>query len=84
MRAPEIEKFVDVPQEPDHYVYRIKSTRNSSAKFGPCEVCGKACSEVFHQVEGRTFDLDGRIAITYHECKNRFGHEECLRGKRRK
>lgn len=83
MRTPEIERFVNVPQEPDRYVYRIKSTENSSTKFGPCEICGKACSEVFYQVEGKTFDLDGQIAITYHECKNLFGHEACLIGARR-
>lgn len=90
MRTPEISRFVNVPQEPGKYVYRIKSTGNSSAKFGPCEVCGKHCPEVFYQVEGQTFltdELDecgaGKICITYHECRNFFGHEECLIGARR-
>ena len=89
MKTREISRFENVPNEPDKYIYRIKSTRRSSADLGPCEICRKHCSEVFHQVEGKTYltdaldEVPGQIEMTYHECKNYFGHEECLRRSRR-
>jgi hypothetical protein len=90
MRTREITRFRNVPREPGKYVYRIKSTGHSSMRYGPCEVCKKGCSEVFYQVEGLTYCTDelddcgpGKICVTYHECRNLFGHEDCLRGARR-
>ena len=66
------------------YVYRIKSTKFSSARYGPCEVCRKDASEVFYQVEQTTYqEDDGTIHPTYYGCKNLFGHESCLIGARR-
>lgn len=68
------------------YRYRIKSTGLSSARFGPCEVCKKHCSEVFHQVEQKEFvsvEKPGEISLTHYECWDYFGHEQCLIGKQR-
>ena len=66
------------------YKYRIKSTGDSSAKFGPCEVCGKHASEVFYQVEERKYTrYDDSTGWTRYECRDFFGHEKCLRGQRR-
>lgn len=94
--------FEHIPSTLGAYVYRIKSTGYSSARYGACEVCSKPCSDVFYQVEGRTYDAErgtpheiaetnwtlavnshGWLCVTHHECKNYFGHEECLRSKRR-
>lgn len=90
MKPTEISRFEDVPNEPDRYVYRIKNLGAGSARYGPCEVCGRPASETSIQVEGRTYLTDafddegpGKIAITYHECETLWGHEECLRGARR-
>lgn len=89
MRTPEISRFENVPQEPDRYIYRIRSTRRSSAGLGPCEACSKHCSEVFYQVEGKTYltdaldEVPNQIEVTFYECRNYFGHEECLKGVRR-
>jgi hypothetical protein len=61
------------------YKYQLISTRDSSAKYGNCEVCKSPASEVFHQIESRRF----KNGWTYAECHNIFGHESCLRSKRR-
>lgn len=62
------------------YVYRIKNTGFASDRYGNCERCGKHCSEVFYQVEGRVFEPG---QVTHLECNNLFGHETCLIGARR-
>jgi hypothetical protein len=64
------------------YAYRLKSTRDSSQKFGPCECCGKHVSEVFIQAEMRATE-DGRY--TYHgiEDTHVFGHRDCLIARQR-
>jgi hypothetical protein len=36
------------------FEYRIASTRESSAKYGLCEICGQWASEVFTQTVYRT------------------------------
>lgn len=54
--------------------YRLSSTGGSSAKFGPCEVCGGHATEVFQQVEERAYSG----GWTQHECRRLFGHETCL------
>jgi hypothetical protein len=71
------------PDRPGVYVYRIRSTGAGSAKFGLCEVCQKYVSETFIQTEGVSFEYEGQIMITHHECAILFGHRECLLGKRR-
>lgn len=78
------DRFEAKPDRPGVYVYRIKNTGGSSARFGPCEVCGKPCSEVFYQVEGLTFsDAVTQLGVTYMGCRSLFGHKECLRKARR-
>lgn len=79
------------------YNYRLISTRHGSDKYGPCEVCGKRCDTVYHQIETRDFRFDEvdrqvaeklggtlpEIGQSHHECVSLFGHEECLVRKRR-
>lgn len=65
------------------FVYRIRNTGYSSDRFGACEVCQKRASEMYHQVEALAFDADGKVALTYHECHNLYGHEACLLSRRR-
>ena len=62
-----------IPQ-PIEYRYRLTATGASSDKYGPCEVCKKPATAVFHLVEERSF-ADG---WTYDGCRNLFGHENCL------
>lgn len=88
MRTPEIDRMTtpdgSMPARTapvGTYVYRIKSTGNSSARFGPCEVCGKHVSEVFIQTEGKIYQPK---EMTYYQCnKSLFGHEVCLIQQRR-
>lgn len=87
MRTPTIDRMVLPDGRPARdtapvgaYVYRIKSTGDSSAKFGPCELCGKHVSEVFLQTEGRIFEPN---QVTHYKCKDWFGHESCLISQRR-
>lgn len=55
--------------EREMYVrYTLNSTRSSSDKYGPCEVCGEPVGEVFIQTKYRGKAHAG--------CK--FGHKECL------
>lgn len=60
------------------YRYHIKSTNDSSAKFGPCEVCNKHVTEVFYQVEEK--------AMSHREGwmhqGGLFGHQQCLLNQR--
>jgi len=61
--------------------YRISSTGESSAKFGPCEVCGCWCPEVHHQAAARRYvDADGTPYFSH--TGNDFGHEACLLSRR--
>jgi len=64
---------------PTKYFYKLISQKASSTKYGLCEICGEHVSEVFHQIESRSYD-DG---ITYEGCKDYFGHKNCLEGKQR-
>ena len=52
-------------------VYRIKTTTYNSARYGPCEVCHKHCSEVF---------LQAHLKTTGAYVSSAFGHRECLEG----
>lgn len=69
---------------PQEYRYRLKSIGNSSERYGPCEVCGKHCSEVWFQVEERKYyNRERGEQFTQHECNSYFGHKECLEAKQR-
>lgn len=61
------------------YRYKLTNTQESSKKYGMCEVCGKHVSEVYHQVEEKQYNIDGKIGWTQHKCSNLFGHKECLK-----
>lgn len=76
------------------YRYFLKSTNESSAKFGECQVCHKHASEVYIQSEQRSFVADeidnqqagvpvGTILWTFAGCKTSLGHKECLESIRR-
>jgi hypothetical protein len=63
------------------YKYKIASTKNSSEKYGNCEVCKKSVPEVFIQTEVRHYKTDdsGQKRWTFHGCRDSlFGHKECL------
>ncbi len=66
------------------FAYRLKSTGESSAYFGPCEVCGKHVSEVFMQTEVCYVDEENPINgqngfMTLEGCRRTvFGHKDCL------
>lgn len=68
------------------YRYRLKSTGDSSARFGKCEVCDQYASDVFIQAEERQYwsVLKQDWGWTYHQCRpHLFGHEQCLKSKQR-
>jgi len=69
------------------YRYILKSTGNSSSKYGVCEVCGKYATEVFSQSEEKYYNIKHNEKIyegwTKHGCQDYFGHKECLESKRR-
>lgn len=71
------------------YRYRLASTGHSSAKFGPCEVCGQHASEVCIQTEEKAFQplVEGDPPEVWEKCPDGiawshngtlFGHEACL------
>jgi RNA polymerase-binding transcription factor DksA len=72
-------------QNKNKYRYVLKSTNDSSMKYGVCEVCGQHVSEVFHQIEERHYTIDSLNyeGWTQHDCNSYFGHEECLKSKQR-
>lgn len=63
-----------------NYQYKLTSTGQSSQTYGNCEVCKKYVSDVFYQVESIEYEPGN---FTYYECKNYFGHEDCLLAVRR-
>jgi len=62
--------------------YRIRTTEDSSHRYGNCEICGKHCAEVFIQSSIKVCEIDGK-KFAAHDS-NSFGHEECLIAKRGK
>ena len=54
--------------------YRLIPTGYSSQRYGPCEVCKQPATEVFHQIEERTYVL----GWTRYKCHDLFGHKQCL------
>ena len=56
--------------------YKLKVTHYSSERFGPCEVCEKNASEVYHQMARELFsDDEGQF---WGVISGLFGHERCL------
>jgi len=68
------------------YRYRIRSTGDSSRKYGNCEICDQHASEMFIQVEERQYFNLGKSeqGWTQYKCKTSFGHYDCLVNGRRK
>lgn len=65
----------------EKYHYRIRSTRDSSAKYGSCNICGQHASEVFLQIEEKEFfsEETNRTELTQFGCRTAaVGHEHCL------
>ncbi len=62
------------------YQYTLTSLRESSAKYGNCDVCHKHVSEVFIQRETREYAPDH---WTHEGCHTLFGHKECLERQRK-
>ena len=71
------------------YRYTLKRTGKNSNYLGNCEICGKHCSEVFHQIEEQAYNKDkidaeqgfNGIGWTRYNCHDYFGHELCLKAK---
>jgi hypothetical protein len=67
--------------------YELSSTNESSSKLGNCEVCGKHATEVYMQSEERHYKFEHNgvkyEGWTKNGCNDYFGHEQCLRSKRR-
>ena len=59
----------------NEYRYTLKNMNESSAKYGPCAICGKHTSEVYHQTEERQTKF---YKWTTSGCHNLFGHKDCL------
>lgn len=71
----------DSAEQPGDFRWFLKSTEHSSTKYGPCEVCNKHCSEVYHQWCEVAYWSQTRqkISFTYYRApKGLFGHLECL------
>jgi hypothetical protein len=56
--------------------YRLVALEASSAKFGPCEVCGEHVSDVHRQAE------EYAVGDTWRDGRDLFGHLECLEASR--
>jgi hypothetical protein len=65
------------------YRYRMVQTHCSSDRYGACEVCRKFVSDVWHMIEERRYQFEGRIGFTQQGCKDLFGHKECLESEMR-
>lgn len=74
-----------VPQVGQHR-YRICRTNGSSDKYGNCEVCNQHVPDVVQQIEERFYrHATGRLreGWTQAGCRSGFGHEACLKARRR-
>ena len=61
------------------YRYEIVDTGYGSHVLGPCEVCGKHASTIYHQIKRRVYTRpDGSAGLTHDGCRDIFGHEVCL------
>lgn len=57
------------------YRYELIRKKYSSEYFGKCEICGKHCNKIYHQIEEREFKPD---KYTRYKCFDHFGHKNCL------
>lgn len=63
--------------------YQLRQQQASSDKLGPCEICGKAVSDVYSQAKERLFSTgDGKEHWAHYGSA--YGHQECLIKIRRK
>lgn len=67
------------------FKFRLSSMRDSSHRYGPCEVCRTFAPEIWHLV--RWHYVDVQDGSTRHQGwsydGDRFGHETCLRSLQR-
>lgn len=68
-----------LPARPAEYRYRLYHTGGSTEKYGPCEICHKYVTDIWHMVE----ELHSGNSWTALACLNLFGHKECLLSKRK-
>lgn len=67
--------------ESSGYRYTLSSARESSAKFGPCKVCGQHASEMFQQAEEKRIQNPPELLMgptSWSETGRLWGHRECL------
>lgn len=64
------------------YKYRIKNMRESSSKYGVCEVCGRWCDSVYLQSESVSYTTTQGAEHEWSHRETLFGHQECLKSKR--
>lgn len=70
------------------FAYRMRSTRHSSVKFGPCECCDRHATEVFVMTEFEAVPYLINLGSTetdpsrddYSHVRMMWGHRECLIG----
>lgn len=59
--------------------FRLKSTGDSSNKYGPCEVCGKHASETWSLIRWEGVASCRRPGFdTYAAPVSAFGHHDCI------
>ena len=64
-----IDRFENVPNKPDRYVYRIATTGHSSTRLGPCEVCSEHVTEVFTGFGQRGVRAEAVAATAVEACQ---------------
>lgn len=57
------------------HIYRLSDTQAGSAKYGPCEICGKHCDSVYLQRKEKISTYGFPI-----HAGSAFGHKSCLEG----
>jgi hypothetical protein len=72
-------------QQFGQYRYQLHSTGYGSARFGPCEVCGEYCPEVYTQTRQRpSHHYQGKAGevVWIDDGPGMFGHRHCLEARR--
>jgi hypothetical protein len=79
-------------QQFGEYRYKLRSTGYGSARFGPCQVCGKYCPEVYAQTRERAIWMDWRDEadgtgkageiVWIDDGAGVYGHRDCLEARR--
>src|SRR5690554_5924842 len=78
-----LRRDLDASAQPGDHRYMMRNCRHSSARFGPCEICGGWVSETHHQIEERCYNPGPSTHWTQLGCRSLFGHPKCLLGQRR-